>query len=636
MADQKKVAVIGLSFLLILLECFYIYSFGFAGAFMFDDMPNLEPLGYWGAVDSLSNLANYLSSGFAGPTGRPVALASFLLDTNTWPADPYSFKRTSVLFHLLTGCGIFLFLLRFLEQLKLEAFRASRTVLACVCVTALWLLHPYWVSTSLYVIQRMAILSAFFGIFSICCYLNARAEILRSGCFSWKTALWTLMAGLLFVAGVYSKENVVILPVCVLVIEVALYSRTPVKSQAWRALVVIGVLIPSAFLLGYLIQRGVNGWEVVDSRRGFSVGDRFLAQGRILWQYLFEIAVPRPYTGGLYTQVDAPTSGMGRWLGLFGWLGFIALILATWLLRKKWPLLFPGITLFVVGHLVESTVIPLELYFEHRNYFPGIFLTLIPLQIAFSDQVSRWMLWAISLTALVVLSGLLWMRASLWADYPSMVTTWAERSPQSVRAQLETSKLALQVGDGPKALAFYYRAQEVGPEDLRVGLWGVFVGCALNGVIADEYADELSRKLAAAPDSGGILQYLTVLVEQASDFECEGVNPHMITGWLKAYQDSSRTGQKTDNRVNMLLGVNAVSANNPEQALTYFRRGVWGLRSVNSGVLAISRLGSAGHIEEARALLDEVEQAYNGRQLVGNDVNYDFEIERLRDILRRE
>src|SRR5690554_607634 len=635
-SEQNKALLIGFSFWLLLLSCFQIYSFGFTGAFMFDDFPNLEPLGYWGPIDSFDHFVNYLSSGFSGPTGRPVALASFLLDANTWPADPYAFKQTSVFFHLLTGCGIFLFLLRFLEQLKLEAISSCRRAMACLCVTALWLLHPYWVSTSLYVIQRMAILSARFGIFSIWCYLGVRAGVLQAGCFSGRAAVWIRMVGLLFVAGVYSKENLVILRVCVLIVEATLYSRTPVKSQAWRGLVILGVLTPSAFLLGYLIQRGINGWEVVDSRRGFSVGDRFLAQGRILWQYLFEIAVPRPYTGGLYTQVDAPTSGMGRWLGLFRWLGFIALILATWLLRKKWPLLFPGITLFVVGHLVESTVIPLELYFEHRNYFPGIFLTLIPLQIAFSDQVSRWMLWAISLTALVVLSGLLWMRASLWADYPSMVTTWAERSPQSVRAQLETSKLALQVGDGPKALAFYYRAQEVGPEDLRVGLWGVFVGCALNGVIADEYADELPRKLAAAPDSGGILQYLTVLVEQASDFECEGVNPHMITGWLKAYQDSSRTGQKTDNRVNMLLGVNAVSANNPEQALMYFRLGAWGLRSVNAGMLAISRLGSAGYVDEARALLQEVEQAYADRELVGHDVNYDFEIKRLRDMLRHE
>ncbi|MBY5937713.1 tetratricopeptide repeat protein [Marinobacter nauticus] len=603
---------------------------------MFDDFPNLEPLGYWGSVDSLDRFVNFVGSGFSGPTGRPVALASFLLDANTWPAEPYAFKRTSVLFHLLTGCGVFLFLLRFLDQVKLNSAMPSRSALACLCVTALWLFHPYWVSTSLYVIQRMAILSALFGVFSLWGYLGARSEVMSSGYFNGKAVAWTLMAGVFFVAGVYSKENILILPVCVLVIEFSLHSRAPVKSRVWHGLVVFCVVIPSVLLLGYLVQRGASGWDVVDGRRGFSIGDRLLAQGRILWQYLFEIVVPRPYTGGLYTPADAPSVGLVRWLGLLGWLGFLGLIIVTWRWRKKWPLLFPGITLFVVGHLIESTVIPLELYFEHRNYFPGIFLALIPLQLAFSDQVSRWMLRVFSVTAIVVLSSLLWMRASLWADYPALVTSWAERSPQSVRAQLETSKLALQSGDGPKAITFYSRAREAGPDDLRVDLWGVFVNCALGGGISEEFANVLSQKLASAPDSGGILQYLAVLVEQGSDFDCSGLAASRIAGWLKAYQGSPRTGQKTDNRLYMLLGVNAVTNGKPEQALVYFRLGIWGLGSVNAGMLAVSNLASAEYVDEARVLLEEVSMAHAGGQLVGEDVNYDYEIKRLRDMLRHD
>ncbi len=635
-SEQNRTLLIGLSFWLLLLACFQIYSSGYAGAFMFDDFPNLEPLGYWGAVDSFTNLVNYLSSGFAGPTGRPVALASFLLDANTWPAGPYSFKQTSVLFHLLTGCGIFLFLLRFLDQMKLEGARSTRVTLACLCVVALWLLHPFWVSTALYVVQRMAILSALFGIFSLWCYLGARSEVLNTGRVNWSAVLWLLAAGVLFVAGVYSKENIVVLPVCVLVIEASLLSRAPVHSKTWRGLIILGVVVPSAFLLGYLIQRGINGWDTVDSRRGFSVGDRMLAQGSILWQYVFELVVPRPYTGGLYTQVDAPSTGMGRWLGLVGWLFFLALTGLAWRCRVQWPLLFPGIALFLVGHLVESTVIPLELYFEHRNYFPGIFLSLVPLQIAFSDKISNWVLWALCVIVLVVLSGLLWMRASLWADYPSLVTTWAERSPQSVRAQLETSKLALQAGDGPKTLAFYYRALEADPGDLRVGLWGVFVSCAIGNGVSQEYANELSRKLSDAPDSGGILQYLTVMVERAPLLECEGFTNRWIAAWLRAYQESPRTGNKTDHRVNMLLGVNAVYGNDPDLALAHFREGVWGLRSVNAGMLAVSHLASGNDNEEARALLDEVNNAYERGALAGDDVNYDFEIKRLRDMLGRE
>ena len=36
-----------------------------------------------------------------------------------------------------------------------------------------------------------------------------------------------------------------------------------------------------------------------------------------------------------------------------------------------------GIAWFLVGHSIESTVFSLELYFEHRNYFPGVGLFLL-------------------------------------------------------------------------------------------------------------------------------------------------------------------------------------------------------------------------------------------------------------------
>lgn len=636
MTERQTALFIGIGLWLLLLGCFKIYSFGFDGDFMFDDFPNLEPLGHWGVVDSSEKLLNYLGSGFSGPTGRPVALASFLIDSNTWPAEPYSFKRTNVLFHLITGCGVLLFLLKFLSLVRPDVRSSARIMLASLCVAALWILHPYWVSTTLYIIQRMAILSAMFAIFSLWCYLNARHEVARDERLNGKALIWMFLAGFLFVLGVYSKENIIILPLCVLALELSLQSQTPLKSTAWRWIMLAGCVLPSTLLLGYLIYRGVSGWDLVDGRRGFSVGDRMLAEGQVLWIYLSQIFVPQPYTGGLYTQIVAPEDWFNRLLGVFGWSAFLFLIAGAWAVRRRWPLLFPGIALYVIGHLIESTVIPLELYFEHRNYFPAIFLTLIPLQLVFSNGVSRALLWTLSLTALLVLAALLWMRASLWADYPSLVETWADKSPSSVRAQLETSKFALQSGDSAKALVYFDNARVAAPADLRTKLWGVFLGCALKGEVSDRYATELAQELSTAPDSGGVLQYLTVLVEQVSAFGCHGLTHQRLEEWLHAYRSSASTKSKTDRRVDMLLGVNAVNAGSPDQALQYFRKGVWGLRSVNSGILAVSHLASASHLDEASEFLEEVSAAYAAGELVGDDVDYTREINNLRQTLEND
>jgi hypothetical protein len=41
---------------------------------------------------------------------------------------------------------------------------------------------------------------------------------------------------------------------------------------------------------------------------------------------------------------------------------------------RSWPYLSFGVLFFFLNHLIESSIIPLELVFEHRNYIPSMFL----------------------------------------------------------------------------------------------------------------------------------------------------------------------------------------------------------------------------------------------------------------------
>src|ERR1700754_2594324 len=91
------------------------YRPGLTGPFLFDDYANLPILGEGGAVTDAASFARYITSGAADPTGRPVALATFLLDAQDWPADPYPFKRSNLILHLLNG-ALLLVLLRRLGQ----------------------------------------------------------------------------------------------------------------------------------------------------------------------------------------------------------------------------------------------------------------------------------------------------------------------------------------------------------------------------------------------------------------------------------------------------------------------------------------------------------------------------------------
>ena len=46
----------------------------------------------------------------------------------------------------------------------------------------------------------------------------------------------------------------------------------------------------------------------------------------------------------------------------------VALVTSSFVLRRKLPLFAFGILFFFASHVVESSVLGLELMFEHRNY----------------------------------------------------------------------------------------------------------------------------------------------------------------------------------------------------------------------------------------------------------------------------
>ena len=52
--------------------------------------------------------------------------------------------------------------------------------------------------------------------------------------------------------------------------------------------------------------------------------------------------------------------------------GHCVLLLMAWRAREKYRLFTFGVLFYYAGHLLESTVWPLELLYEHRNYLPMV------------------------------------------------------------------------------------------------------------------------------------------------------------------------------------------------------------------------------------------------------------------------
>lgn len=403
-----------------------IYWPGLAGGFLFDDFENLREMGNYGGVGSWETFRAFVFSGWSGPTGRPVSLASFLLDDNTWPSHAPLFKHTNLLIHLLCGLLLCWAVLLLLRNLKTVSERQAQWIAVLAC--AFWLLHPYMVSTTLYVVQRMAQLATLFCLAGIVLYLYARLQLATRPRRAY--VLMTLAIGVGTLLAIFSKENGALLPLLVLVIEFCLPKEGKPAWQ-WRALFLWLPSIAIAVLLARYIDLSANPWP----NRNFNQIERLLTEARIVCEYLLHLFVPRIEGNGLYQDGYVISRGLFEPASTFIAIVFLSVLTAAaFLLRKKAPLITLAILFFFAAHLMESTVVGLELYFEHRNHLAALFLFL-PLAyycVILAERVK--LLPVVAVVVLGVLASMTWLRASLWSDNDKLELYWVQSATDSPRA----------------------------------------------------------------------------------------------------------------------------------------------------------------------------------------------------------
>ena len=100
---------------------------GTAGEFIFDDELNLSSLQKYGGVHDLNTLRLFVFEGISGPTGRPLSLLSFVMDGQTWPTNPFPFKLSNILIHIINALLIFVVVLKLFQMLGNSRLRNAQS-----------------------------------------------------------------------------------------------------------------------------------------------------------------------------------------------------------------------------------------------------------------------------------------------------------------------------------------------------------------------------------------------------------------------------------------------------------------------------------------------------------------------------
>lgn len=501
----------GIVLALLLALTFVIYLPGLAGEFIFDDYENIVT-NENAHLDDLSaaSLQRVLGSGVASSLGRPMAMLSFGLNTYFTGTDPFYFKLTNLLLHLLNGIALF-YLTRCLVQLRCAQAADARLPASAfaLLVTALWLLHPLNVSTVLYTVQRMTMMAALASTCTLLLYCHFR---LKDPTSRFSALVRLVPLSILLLLGVLSKESAVLSIAILLLLELYfLVPANPAPGQYQR-------LFLRAGLICFILIPGLLAVAILVSEPALLLGDyatrdygwqqRALTQPRVLWNYIHWILLPDTrdlvfyhdnyrHSQGLLTP---PTT-------LLALLALAALGILAWALRKRLPLVSFGIAFFFAGHLLESTVVDLELMFEHRNYLPsfGLLLALASLLLAVPVKVLGQQAKVLLLAGLLVFHAHgTYIETSKWANAYEHLLFNANQNAGSHRANYSMGffylGLATETPDKASVLdaasAYFRNATTLDPYAIR-GHTGLLLADSQNSKQIDaELVDDLIARIA--------------------------------------------------------------------------------------------------------------------------------------------
>ncbi len=397
---------------------------------------------------------------------RPLPCLTFGLNWYFGQDNVVGYHIVNLAIHILTAWCLFL-TLHLLLQIYYQKKQSPQFFITAALLGALfWALAPIQTQAVTYIVQRMASMAAMFTIIAIYAYLRGRIEK--------RYYLWFSLCLLSCFAALGSKENAILLPASLILIEVAFFTHQITKKDFLKLIIFCFIVLVGGF---FFVRHGLgitpfnlfNPLSFLESykNRSFTFSERILTQPRIVLMYLSQIFIPAADRLSIEHDVILSTSLFTPWTTLSLILLILLLISSALFFLKKYPLVCFPVLFFFLNHAVESTILQLELVFEHRNYLPSLFLFLpagvLIARILYSNPpqpvLFRRTAAAVCATLFLIISGhATYTRNMAWATEGTLWTDAIRKAPNSARAAHSLGKWHRQFGEYRQAYHYFQLA----------------------------------------------------------------------------------------------------------------------------------------------------------------------------------
>lgn len=394
-----------------------LYGPALNGPFLLDDTYQL-----FGRPDvGLMKLHHWLNN------VRPLLNLSFYVNYQLSGTETTSYHVVNVLLHWANALLCFFILRRLLRAVEPGTESGGRADLAPLAAAALFLVHPVQTESVAYISSRSDLLSVLPAYAALLIFLSRPEPSI-----GWGRAAVVIV---LFGAAVLTKEHVAALPAVLILVDLFFHPDGPVRGikANWR---LYGPLVAAAalglrFVWKTLSRATSAGFQLT----GLAWYEYFFTQWRMFWNYVRLAVLPV----GLNADPDVALSRTAFDHGaIVGGVAIVALLVAAFVLRRRFPLAAFGVFTFVVLLAPTSSVVPIrDLFAERRLYLPMIGLLCVALEgLRRLNARSTPALAGIG-AVLLVASFMTWQRARVWAGAIPLWEDTVAKSPDKYRPRFQ-------------------------------------------------------------------------------------------------------------------------------------------------------------------------------------------------------
>jgi len=471
---RTKQSHLRFAYLLIFLACISAYSNSFLASWHLDDETNiLENTNVHLKKMSLSELAR-ASTFFQNDASsqdairfRPIATVSFALNWYAGTDHVFGYHVVNVGVHILCAWVLFSLLQSLFKTPNLSGWCEGDERNVALLAAVFWAIHPIQTQAVTYIVQRMTLLITLFYLSGLLCFVHGRIRAERgprlglfSGCF-----LCLLLA-------MGSKENAVTFPLSLALVEIVFFKKFSEGAYLKNSFRIILAAIISTGILSILVAYTTMSHPFayishISSVRSFTLIERLLTEPRVVIGYLSQIFYPLltrfsiDHSVTLSTSLLDPVTTVVSISLISGLLSF-----AIFQLRKM-PVLSFCILFYFLNHIIESTIVPLELVFEHRNYLPSAFI-FFPIAVSIVKRLRYYqrkgrqpmflICFIVSALFLIVFGVTTFTRNAAWASERTLWEDALSKAPESARPYERLAQYYNNAGLIDKSLNLYETA----------------------------------------------------------------------------------------------------------------------------------------------------------------------------------